>query len=279
MMMATATAQTAPSQTPAAVPAIDIKGVTKVYAGRDGAPMHALGPVDLRIEPGSFVSVVGPSGCGKSTLLRLVAGLEMPNDGTMARYGLPLDGPSHEVGIVFQEHVLFPWISILENVLLPADVLALPKGAARERALRLLELTGLKDFAHQRPQALSGGMKQRAAFCRAMLSDPRLLLLDEPFGALDALTREELSLELSRLWGELGRTALLITHDIEEAILLGDRVLIMSERPGTIRADITIDLPRPRNADTVKLPRFQEIKNQIRDIIFNRVQISHVTEA
>lgn len=272
MTMATATAQTAPSQTSAAVPAIDIKGVTKVYAGRDGAAMHALGPVDLRIEPGSFVSVVGPSGCGKSTLLRLVAGLEMPNDGAMARYGVPLDGPSHEVGIVFQEHVLFPWISILDNVLLPADVLALPKAAARERALRLLELTGLKDFAHQRPQALSGGMKQRAAFCRAMLSDPRLLLLDEPFGALDALTREELSLELSRLWGELGRTALLITHDIEEAILLGDRVLIMSERPGTIRADITIDLPRPRNADTVKLPRFQEIKNQIRDIIFNRVQ-------
>jgi NitT/TauT family transport system ATP-binding protein len=271
-MTAAATAQTAPSQMSAAVPAIEVKGVTKVYEGRDGAPMHALGPVDLRIEPGSFVSVVGPSGCGKSTLLRLVAGLEMPNAGTMARYGLPLDGPSHEVGIVFQEHVLFPWISILDNVLLPADVLALPKAAARERALRLLELTGLKDFANQRPQALSGGMKQRAAFCRAMLSDPRLLLLDEPFGALDALTREELSLELSRLWGELGRTALLITHDIEEAILLGDRVLIMSERPGTIRADITIDLPRPRNADTVKLPRFQAIKNQIRDIIFNRLQ-------
>jgi NitT/TauT family transport system ATP-binding protein len=133
-------------------------------------------------------------------------------------------------------------------------------------------MTGLKDFAHLRPQMLSGGMKQRAAFCRAMLSDPRLLLLDEPFGALDALTREELSLELSRLWQELGRTALLITHDIEEAILLGDRVLIMSERPGTICADIAVDLPRPRNAETVKLPRFQEIKNQVRDIIFNRAQ-------
>ncbi|MET0219486.1 MAG: ABC transporter ATP-binding protein [Tardiphaga sp.] len=272
MIMGAIAAQNAPSQTAAAVPAIDIKGVTKVYAGRDGALMHALGPVDLRIEPGSFVSVVGPSGCGKSTLLRLVAGLEMPDEGAMARYGAPLDGPSHEVGIVFQEHVLFPWITVLDNVLLPADVLALPKAAARARALKLLELTGLKDFAHQRPQALSGGMKQRAAFCRAMLSDPRLLLLDEPFGALDALTREELSLELSRLWGELGRTALLITHDIEEAILLGDHVVIMSERPGTIRADIAIDLPRPRNADTVKLPRFQEIKNQIRDIIFNRAQ-------
>jgi NitT/TauT family transport system ATP-binding protein len=272
MIIATGTRTPPPHPSAAVVPAIDLKGITKTYPGRDGAAVHALGPVDLRIEPGSFVSVVGPSGCGKSTLLRLVAGLEMPDQGTIQRYGTPLDGPSHEVGIVFQEHVLFPWTTVLENVLLPADVLSLPKAAARERALKLLEMTGLKDFAHQRPQALSGGMKQRAAFCRAILSDPRLLLLDEPFGALDALTREELSLELSRLWGELGRSALLITHDIEEAILLGDRVLIMSERPGTIRADITIDLPRPRNADTVKLPRFQEIKNQVRDIIFNRAQ-------
>jgi NitT/TauT family transport system ATP-binding protein len=173
---------------------------------------------------------------------------------------------------VFQEHVLFPWISVLENVLLPADVLALPKTSSCERALRLLEMTGLKDFADLRPQMLSGGMKQRAAFCRAMLSDPRLLLLDEPFGALDALTREELSLELSRLWQDLGRTALLITHDIEEAILLGDRILVMSERPGRIRADIQVDLPRPRNADTAGLPRFQELKQQVRDIIFNRAR-------
>jgi NitT/TauT family transport system ATP-binding protein len=261
-----------PQSSAAVVPAIDLKGVTKVYAGHEGGSVHALGAVDLRIEPGSFVSVVGPSGCGKSTLLRLVAGLELPNEGTMQRYGAPLDGPSHEVGIVFQEHVLFPWTTVLENVLLPADVLALPKAASRKRAMRLLEMTGLKEFANLRPQMLSGGMKQRAAFCRAMLSDPRLLLLDEPFGALDALTREELSLELSRLWQELGRTALLITHDIEEAILLGDRVLIMSERPGTIRADIAVDLPRPRNAETVRLPRFQEIKNQVRDIIFNRAQ-------
>jgi NitT/TauT family transport system ATP-binding protein len=256
----------------AAIPAIDLKGVTKTYARQDGGAVHALGPVDLRIEPGSFVSVVGPSGCGKSTLLRLVAGLEMPNEGIMARYGAPLDGPSHEVGIVFQEHVLFPWTTVLENVLLPADVLSLPKAASRERAMRLLEMTGLKDFANLRPKVLEGGRKQRVAFCRAMLSDPRLLLLDEPFGALDALTREEMSLELSRLWQELGRTALLITHDIEEAILLGDRVLVMSERPGTIRVDIAVDLPRPRNAETVKLPRFQEIKNHIRDIIFIRAQ-------
>jgi NitT/TauT family transport system ATP-binding protein len=129
-----------PQPTAAVVPAIELKGVTKAFAGADGAPVHALGPVDLRIEPGSFVAVVGPSGCGKSTLLRLVAGLEMPDAGTMQRYGSPLDGPSHEVGIVFQEHVLFPWITVLENVLLPADVLSLPKAASRERAMHLLEM-------------------------------------------------------------------------------------------------------------------------------------------
>jgi NitT/TauT family transport system ATP-binding protein len=144
----------------------------------------------------------------------------------------------------------------------------LPKAAALERALWLLELTGLKDFAEHKPHMLSGGMKQRAAFCRAVLADPQLLLLDEPFGALDALTREELSLELSRLWQDLGRTALLITHDIGEAVLLGDRIIIMSDRPGRIRLDMRIDLPRPRDVETAKNPRFMEIRQIARDLIF-----------
>ncbi|MDB5511974.1 MAG: nitrate/sulfonate/bicarbonate transporter ATP-binding protein [Enterovirga sp.] len=252
-----------------AAASLSLSGVTKVY-GRTGTETHALGPIDLTIEPGTFVSVVGPSGCGKSTLLRLVAGLEPASDGRIERDGAPLTGPSREVGIVFQDHVLFPWASILENVLLPAEVLGLPKAPARARALHLLEMTGLKDFAGARPQMLSGGMKQRAAFCRALLADPKMLLLDEPFGALDALTREELSLELSRLWQELGRTALLITHDIEEAILLGDRVIIMSARPGRIRADIPVDLARPRDVRTAQHPRFIEIKQQVRDLIFAR---------
>jgi NitT/TauT family transport system ATP-binding protein len=249
-------------------PAIEASGVCRRFAAHGKPEVLALGPVDLRIAPGSFVSVVGPSGCGKSTLLRLVAGLDTPSEGRLLRHGLPLDGPSREVGIVFQEHVLFPWASVLDNVLLPAEVFGLPKAAARERAMHLLELTGLRDFAQARPQELSGGMRQRAAFCRALLADPQLLLLDEPFGALDALTREELSLELSRLWGELGRTALLITHDIDEAILLGDRVLIMSPRPGRIRADVPVDLPRPRGVDTAAHPRFGEIRQQIRAMIF-----------
>ncbi len=249
--------------------AIALFGVTKTF-GEDAQTVRALGPLDLTIETGSFVSVVGPSGCGKSTLLRLIAGLDQPTQGHLQRYGKPLDGPSRDVGIVFQDHVLFPWASVLENVLLPADVLSLPRAAALERAYWLLELTGLKGFAQHKPHMLSGGMKQRAAFCRAVLADPQLLLLDEPFGALDALTREELSLELSRLWQNLGRTALLITHDIEEAILLGDRIIVMSDRPGRIRLDISIDLPRPRDVTTSKHPRFGEIKQMARELLFTR---------
>ena len=168
--------------------------------------------------------------------------------------------------------MLFPWASVLDNVMLPADVMSRPRAQALERARWLLELTGLKDFADHKPHMLSGGMKQRAAFCRALLSDPQILLLDEPFGALDALTREELSLELSRLWQSLARTAILITHDIDEAILLGDRLIVMSERPGVILLDMEIDLPRPRDIDTEKSQRFLAIKQMARNLIFKRGQ-------
>jgi NitT/TauT family transport system ATP-binding protein len=250
-------------------PVIELIGVTKVF-GDGPSTVQALSAIDLAIEAGSFVSVVGPSGCGKSTLLRLMAGLESPTEGTLRRHGAPLDGPSPEVGIVFQDHVLFPWASVLDNVMLPADVLGLPKNPAKERALWLLGLTGLKDFADSQPHMLSGGMKQRAAFCRALLADPHLLLLDEPFGALDALTREELSLELSRLWQELKRTALLITHDIEEAVLLADRLIVLSSRPGRIRLDIPVDLPRPRDVNTEKQSRFLEITQKARELLFSR---------
>ena len=248
---------------------VELAGVSKTF-GSGEQTTHALGPLDLAIEAGSFVSIVGPSGCGKSTLLRLIAGLETPTQGQLRRSGAALDGPSREVGIVFQDHVLFPWASILDNVMLPADVMGLPRQEARKRAEWLLELTGLKDFAGHRPDMLSGGMKQRAAFCRALLADPTMLLLDEPFAALDALTREELSLELSRLWQELRRTALLITHSIDEAVLLGDRLIVMSRRPGRIGLDIPIDLPRPRDVNTENHPRFLEIKQAARDLLFAR---------
>jgi NitT/TauT family transport system ATP-binding protein len=256
---------------PTDMPAIELRNVSKCF-GQGDKLVRALGPVDFLIAKGSFVSVVGPSGCGKSTLLRLVAGLDGPSEGQLWRNGAALDGPSRSVGIVFQDHVLFPWATVLENVLLPAKVAAQPKEPALERARWLLGLTGLTDFADHKPHMLSGGMRQRAAFCRALLADPEILLLDEPFGALDALTREELSLELSRLWQSLGRTALLITHDIEEAILLGDRIVVLSSRPGRIRLDIEVDLPRPRDVNTAKHPRFMEIKQIARDLIFSRDQ-------
>ncbi len=248
-------------------PLIELSNVSKYFG-----ELRALGPIDLAIADASFVSIVGPSGCGKSTLLRLISGLDRPSEGRLQRYGADLDGPSRQVGIMFQDHVLLPWASLLENVMLPADVFPLPRAAALERARWLLELTGLKDFADHKPHMLSGGMKQRAAFCRALLPDPELLLLDEPFGALDALSREELSLELSRLWQDLARTAILITHDIEEAILLGDRLIVMSQRPGRILLDIGIDLPRPRDVDTAKRQRFLEIKQMARDLLFRRKQ-------
>jgi NitT/TauT family transport system ATP-binding protein len=249
-------------------PLIELSNISKYFG-----ELRALGPIDLAIAGASFVSIVGPSGCGKSTLLRLISGLDRPSEGRLQRYGADLDGPSRQVGIMFQDHVLLPWASLLENVMLPADVFPLPRAAALERARWLLELTGLKDFADHKPHMLSGGMKQRAAFCRALLPDPELLLLDEPFGALDALSREELSLELSRLWQDLARTAILITHDIEEAILLGDRLIVMSQRPGRILLDIRIDLPRPRDVDTAKRQRFLEIKQMARDLIFKRKQV------
>jgi len=245
--------------------ALEARGVVKRFGQTE-----ALGPLNLAISLGSFVSVLGPSGCGKSTLLRLFAGLDSASEGSLWRGGMRLDGPSRDVGIVYQDHVLFPWASVLENVLLSARVYGLAERPARERAMHLLRLTGIADFAGHRPSALSGGMKQRAAFCRALLPEPQMLLLDEPFGALDALTREELSLELSRLWDELGRTAMLITHDIDEAILLSDRVVVMSPRPGLIVADIPVELPRPRGMETASLPGFAAIRQQLRALLFAR---------
>jgi len=249
-------------------PRVGVEGITRRFNGPAGKPVEALGPVTFDVAAGAFVAVVGPSGCGKSTLLRLIAGLDVPSTGDIRRDGAPITGPSRDVGIVFQDHVLLPWLTVLDNVLLPAELYDLPSNAARARARQLLGSVGLSGFEGHKPAQLSGGMRQRAAICRALLAEPSILLFDEPFGALDALTRERLSLDLAGLLGETRRTALLITHDIAEAVLLADEVIVMTPRPGRIRERVAVDLPRPRTAATRRDPRFVEIAEHIRDLIF-----------
>ncbi len=237
---------------------LDRVGMT--YATRSG-PVEALREVSLSVAHGEFLSVVGPSGCGKSTLLRIIAGLRAATSGAVSVDGSAVAAPVARVGMVFQAPVLLKWRTIIDNVLLPAELAGLPVARYRQRARDLLALVGLGEFAGKRPSELSGGMQQRASICRALLLDPPLLLMDEPFGALDAMTRDELNFELLRIWGEApaagvpvagaGRkTIVFVTHSIEEAIILSDRVVVMSARPGTIVTVRAIDLPRPRSIET-----------------------------
>jgi NitT/TauT family transport system ATP-binding protein len=230
---------------------IDLSGVGMTYQAASG-PVEALAGISLRVAPGEFVSLVGPSGCGKSTLLRIVAGLRPATLGEVTVAGRDVKGPIAQVGMVFQAPILLKWRSILDNVLLPAELAGKDAGALRDRAHQLLEMAGLKGFDSKLPRELSGGMQQRAALCRALLLDPPLLLMDEPFGALDAMTRDDMALELLRIWGETSstrKTILFVTHSIPEAVFLSDRVVVMSARPGRIAADIRIDLPRPRTVE------------------------------
>ncbi|MBI4277462.1 MAG: ABC transporter ATP-binding protein, partial [Armatimonadetes bacterium] len=215
------------------------------YRGRR-EPVLALSPLTLRVECGEFVSIIGPSGCGKSTLLKVVAGLLPPTRGAAAINGASVDRPFPGAGVVFQEPVLLDWRTVLGNVMLQADVRRLDRGVYEPRARDLLRRVGLEDFADRRPYELSGGMRQRVSICRALLHDPSLLLMDEPFGALDALTREQMAEDLQRLWMDLGMTVLFVTHIISEAVLLSDRVLVLSARPGRLLADVRVELPRPR---------------------------------
>ncbi len=244
---------------------VEAERLNKVYSA-DGAPIVALKDVDLRIDEGEFVSVLGPSGCGKSTLLKCIAGLEPISDGRLVLNGEAIHAPPTGMGIVFQRDLLLDWRTVLDNVLLPAEFRGLRKDDYRERAIEVLGLFGLKDFVHRFPWELSGGMRQRASICRALLIDPQLLLMDEPFGALDAMTRDELNLELQRIWMQTRKTVVFITHSIAEAIFLGDRVVVMSRNPGCIAADLTIDLERPRDLSIRETPRFGEYAAAIRDI-------------
>jgi len=234
---------------------IRLDRVGMVYQTASG-PVEALRDISLEVGQGEFVSLVGPSGCGKSTLLRIIAGLRPATSGAVTVNGTAVAKPIANVGMVFQAPVLLKWRTILDNVLLPAELAGLSTAGYRQRALDLLRLVGLGDFAAKRPSELSGGMQQRASICRALLLDPPLLLMDEPFGALDAMTRDEMNLELLRIWGEgLGasgrrKTILFVTHSIPEAVILSDRVVVMSQRPGSIAAMQDIDLPRPRTIET-----------------------------
>jgi NitT/TauT family transport system ATP-binding protein len=226
--------------------------------------VHALENISLSVERGEFVSIVGPSGCGKTTLLRIIAGTIPASDGAISVNGRPAHGPSADIGMVFQAPVLFPWRTVLENLFVPADVRGIPRRDLHDRAIALLATAGLHGFEHDYPWRLSGGMQQRAAICRALLYDPPVLLLDEPFGALDAMTREIMNAELMRMCEATNPAVLLITHSIAEAVFLSDRVLVMSGRPGRIVESLAIDLPKPRNLDVMGSARFAELTQSVR---------------
>ena len=259
MTQATAHAGTAAAAAVAQRCAIRVHRVAKTFATRTGT-VNALNEVDFEVPSGQFVSILGPSGCGKSTLLRLVAGLVAPDPGGILEVnGRAVDGVPGELGVVFQTHNMLPWETVERNISLAAEVRGVPKDEIATRVTQMLEVLGLSRFRTAFPHELSGGIRQRAALGQTLVMRPQVLLLDEPFGALDALTRDQLNVELLRLWQELRKTVLLITHSIPEAIFLSDRVLVMSERPGRVLADIAIDMPRPRDPRKTKLdPRFGE---------------------
>lgn len=231
-------------------PILRIEHISVTFPSPQGE-LGALGDVSFEVHEGEFVCFVGPSGCGKSTLLRVLSGLLAPTTGRAHLRGAPLDGPSGDVGIVFQKTNLMPWRTVLKNITLPLEVQGIDGSEARQRATDLVRLVGLEGFEHSHPDELSGGMAQRVAIARALIHDPAILLLDEPFAALDALTRERMNMELLRIWDARRKTVLMVTHNIQEAILLSDRVMVLTERPGQIITDLPVTLSRPRSQDLI----------------------------
>jgi NitT/TauT family transport system ATP-binding protein len=246
-------------------PYVDIVAVGKSYDTASG-PIRALDNINFAISSGEFVSIVGPSGCGKSTLLKCIAGLQPISEGRISVKGEVVSSPPKHMGVVFQKDVLLDWRTVLQNVLLAAEFHNLPVREYEARARELLSMFGLAGFEQRFPWELSGGMRQRAAICRALLVDPQLLLMDEPFGALDALTRDDLNIELERLWWATRKTVLFITHGIAEAVYLADRVLVMSRNPGRVAEIIQIDIPRPRPLSVRNTPHFGEYAQHIRNL-------------
>ncbi len=250
---------------------LEVRGLSKVYTARRGASISALEEVSFSVRAGEFLSIVGPSGCGKSTLLRLVGGLFRSTHGDVRCGGVAVAGPSRRVGMVFQQPTLLPWRTVIENVLLPLRVSGSPSRADVTRAGALLTLAGLAGADHLYPDELSGGMQQRVAICRALVTQPEVLLMDEPFGALDAMTREFMNLELLRIWQEYRTTVLFVTHSIPEAVFVSDRVLVLSPRPGRIVTLTEVPLPRPRTLRMMGIPEFAELTGVVRASLEQRV--------
>ncbi len=238
---------------------LTIRGVTKRFAVGDGE-VEALAPVDLTIPQGEFVCMIGASGCGKSTLLRIIAGFEEPTTGDVAIYGNAIAGPGSDRGMVFQDYALFPWMTVRENISFGPRQRQLPREEIERTTDEFIKMVGLERFADRYPNQLSGGMKQRVAIARVLANNANILLMDEPFGALDALTREQLQHELLQIWARTGVTAIFVTHSVEEAVLLADRVLVMSAGPGRIDSDFRIDLARPRE---VSSPEFNAMRRDV----------------
>jgi len=244
---------------------LEIDRVSKTYRADGGREVRALDRVSLTVHQGEFVSIIGPSGCGKSTLFGIIGGLVLDYDGSVLIDGDAVNGTHQHIGMVFQEESTFPWRTTLENVAFPLEVAGVPKAEREQRARSFLKLVGLEGFEHNYPAALSGGMKQRTAVARALAYQPRIMLMDEPFGALDEQTRLLLGDKLLEIWRELNQTMLLITHNITEAVQLSDRVVVMSYRPGRIKQIVDIHLPRPRTSEIISTPRFGEYVGQIWD--------------
>jgi NitT/TauT family transport system ATP-binding protein len=245
---------------------LDARDIRHVFQGRQGS-LLALDGVDLSVSDGEFVAIVGPSGCGKSTLLRILGGLLSPTEGSVHLDGEPLLSPRRQVGFVFQKINLMPWRSVLHNVTLPLEVSGMSRSRAEQQAQELLTLVGLEDFGEVFPRQLSGGMAQRVAIARALIGHPEVLLLDEPFGSLDALSREQMNLELLRIWQAHRVTAVMVTHDLQEAIFLADRVLVMSPRPGRIGSEVSVGLPRPRTLEVMYTEFFGALSRRVREAI------------
>ena len=259
------------TDSPSAQDVLVLRDVAKTYRPPGRAEVIAVSPTNLTIKQGEFVSLVGPSGCGKTTLLNLISGLILPSSGSILFNGKPTRGPTGEMSLVFQRPVLLPWRRIIDNVMLPAEVMGLrPTAKYLEHARDLLDLVGLSGFEDSYPNELSGGMQQRAAIARALVADTSVLLMDEPFAALDAMTREELNIELMRIWEVTGRTIVFVTHNIAEATLLSDRIVVMTPRPGQVREVLDVDIPRPRSLDTMGEKRFGEISNHIRGMLTHK---------